>query len=177
MEVYLIRHTTPEIEKGICYGQSDIPLAKSFEDEWKVIKRKLPSRIDRIFTSSLSRYHELSSRLSTHFQIPSEKDDRLLEMNFGEWEMKRWDELDQNNLTIWMNDYLRKACPMGESYDDVKLRLKRFIFEKLQDDPSYLIVTHGGIIKGFHGLVTNTHGMDFGIGYGESYHFKGVIPI
>ncbi|MEM9897397.1 MAG: alpha-ribazole phosphatase, partial [Bacteroidota bacterium] len=27
MEIYLIRHTTPEISKNICYGQSDLELS------------------------------------------------------------------------------------------------------------------------------------------------------
>jgi alpha-ribazole phosphatase len=174
MEVYLIRHTTPRIEKNICYGQSDIPLAGTFEDEWNVIKHKLPSRIDRIFTSPLSRCNELSKKVSHHFEIPAAKDSRLMEMNFGEWEMKRWDEIDQKDLTIWMNAYLSESCPGGESYYDVKRRLKKFILENIQDDLSYLIVTHGGIIKCFHGLVTNTHGMDLAIGYGETYHFNGA---
>ena len=31
MELILIRHTTPAIEKGICYGQSDLNVADSFE--------------------------------------------------------------------------------------------------------------------------------------------------
>lgn len=173
MEIYLIRHTTPEIGKSICYGQSDIPLASSFKDEWEAIKPKLPSRIDRIFTSPLLRCTQLSAKLSGHFQIPPEKDHRLMEMNFGDWEMKRWDEIDQIELTAWMNDYLIKPCPKGESYQDVQCRLKDFISEKLRDDQRYLIVSHGGIIKCFHGLVNNSHGMDLSIGYGEVYFFKG----
>ena len=26
MEIYLVRHTTPNIKKGICYGQTDIDI-------------------------------------------------------------------------------------------------------------------------------------------------------
>ena len=37
MEIYLIRHTTPKIEKGICYGQADLNVADSFEEEINVI--------------------------------------------------------------------------------------------------------------------------------------------
>lgn len=175
MEVYLIRHTTPAIEKGICYGQSDIPLAASFEEEWSDIRQKLPSTIDKIFTSPLLRCTELSSKLSQHFQIEAKSDNRLMEMNFGEWEMKKWDEIDQQKLKTWMNDYLNQACPNGESYKDVQHRLKNFTAENLRDNQRYLIVTHGGIIKCFHGLVNNSHGMDLAIGYGACYQFKGNL--
>jgi alpha-ribazole phosphatase len=176
MEVYLIRHTAPDIEKGICYGQSDIPLAQSFENEWNAVKKKLPVRVDKLFTSPLSPCIELSKRLSSHYEMESVSDNRLMEINFGSWEMKKWDDIDQNDLTIWMNDYLTQTCPLGESYNDVKHRLKHFILENLLDDLTYLIITHGGIIKCFHGLVNNTHGMDLAIGYGESFHFKGTVP-
>ena len=33
MAIFLIRHTTPLIEKGICYGQLNIDVTESFEAE------------------------------------------------------------------------------------------------------------------------------------------------
>ena len=30
MEIFLIRHTTPKIEKGICYGQTDLDITTTF---------------------------------------------------------------------------------------------------------------------------------------------------
>jgi len=40
MEIYLIRHTTPDVAKGICYGQTDLDVANTFEEEviYKSIK-------------------------------------------------------------------------------------------------------------------------------------------
>ena len=43
MEIYLIRHTTPLIEKGICYGQTDLDITESFEEEVSMIHPHLPS--------------------------------------------------------------------------------------------------------------------------------------
>ena len=31
MEIYVVRHTKVAIDKGICYGQTDAPLADSFQ--------------------------------------------------------------------------------------------------------------------------------------------------
>ena len=50
MEVYLIRHTQVGIESGICYGQTDVPLADSFPLECKRVQEKLPNS-DRITVS------------------------------------------------------------------------------------------------------------------------------
>jgi alpha-ribazole phosphatase len=173
MEVHLIRHTKPDIEASICYGQSDILLATSFDKEWTEIRETLPLHVDRLFTSPLYRCTKLSERLATHFGLIPEKDVRLMEMNFGDWEMKRWDNIDQSELTVWMNDFQIKPCPNGESYSNVMSRLKDFISDNLQGEGKYLIVTHGGIIKCFHGLLNNYHGMDLPISYGEIYSFTG----
>ena len=41
MQLYLIRHTSVAIEQGICYGQSDIKLSESFEEDSKNILGQL----------------------------------------------------------------------------------------------------------------------------------------
>jgi len=41
-EIYLIRHTTPKVEKGICYGQTDLNLADTFEQEKERILKIIP---------------------------------------------------------------------------------------------------------------------------------------
>ena len=52
MEIYLVRHTTPAIKKGVCYGQTDVDLnSDTFESELREIKNKLPSNIDRFYCS------------------------------------------------------------------------------------------------------------------------------
>ena len=33
MVVYLIRHTSVDIPQGVCYGQTDVPLNPTFEEE------------------------------------------------------------------------------------------------------------------------------------------------
>src|SRR5690606_42086613 len=115
MEIHLIRHTKPDIEAGICYGQSDIQLATSFDKEWTEIRKKLPLNVDRLFTSPLSRCTKLSERLAAHFGLLPEKDVRLMEMNFGDWEMKKWDDIDQRELNAWMNDSSAKTCYQKQS--------------------------------------------------------------
>ena len=42
MDIYLVRHTTPKIDKGICYVQSDLVLVDSYPEEFKTIKDTIP---------------------------------------------------------------------------------------------------------------------------------------
>ena len=51
MEIYLIRHTTPNIAKGICYGQTDLDITDTFEQEVVRIKPHLPKNIQTVFSS------------------------------------------------------------------------------------------------------------------------------
>jgi len=46
MEVYIIRHTKVAVENGICYGQTDVALADSFQEELAVLKSQLPNDFD-----------------------------------------------------------------------------------------------------------------------------------
>lgn len=43
MKVYLVRHTSVDVAPGTCYGQTDVPLRASFQEEAEACKR--PFRI------------------------------------------------------------------------------------------------------------------------------------
>ena len=60
MEIYLIRHTAPDIEKGICYGQTDLELAHTFSVEAREVLKQLPNQFDAVYTSPLKRYKQLA---------------------------------------------------------------------------------------------------------------------
>ena len=170
MEIYLIRHTQPDIEKGVCYGQSDIPLANSFENECNTILKQNPILKDDIavFSSPLIRCDLLAKKLfKTHIQY----DDRLKELNFGDWELKRWDDIDKTELNPWMKDFVNVRCPSGESYTDL---LKRVIeFKNSLGRLKYkrvAVVTHAGVIRALladHKKIALADSFSIEIGYGD----------
>lgn len=43
MEIYLVRHTSVDVPAGYAYGQTDVPLRPSFEDEAEAVKRPYPA--------------------------------------------------------------------------------------------------------------------------------------
>ena len=61
--LYLIRHTTPDIAHGICYGQLDINLSESFEYEVNAVLKLLPA-LDLVITSPLQRCKKLAIHLA-----------------------------------------------------------------------------------------------------------------
>lgn len=169
MEIYLIRHTMVAIEPGICYGQTDIPVANSFETELKAVQKKLQS-FERfsVYSSPLSRCRMLAERLcADHVRM----DPRLMEMHFGSWEQQRWDDIEEEQFSAWMVDFVHQRCTTeGESYQEVFDRVVSFWDElNRKQSGDALIVTHGGVIRALLGYLldiplenTMRIGIDFG---------------
>ena len=127
MEIILVRHTTPDIEKGICYGQSDIGLVDTYKEELTAVLKQLPKDLDKYicYSSPLQRCKILAESISNTIIF----DDRLKELNFGDWELKKWDDIERSSLDIWMNDFINKPTKNGESYINLQQRTISFLEE------------------------------------------------
>ena len=94
MKLFLIRHTSLQVPSGICYGQSDIDVASSFMNEALVTQQKLiSSPFDAIYASPLQRCLKLANTLNLGEPMT---DNRLMELNFGDWEMSAWDDIPRD---------------------------------------------------------------------------------
>ncbi len=145
MEIYLVRHTTPNIEKGVCYGQSDLGITESFAAEVEKIHQQIPIEdITKVYSSPLQR----CKLLAKTFQKEITFDNRLKELNFGDWELQPWDLIHQKELNRWMNDFVNVEVPNGESYVMLQQRALDF-FSSLDTDSEEknIIVSHAGWIR------------------------------
>ncbi|WP_108802547.1 alpha-ribazole phosphatase [Aquimarina sp. Aq107] len=145
MEIYLVRHTTPDIQKGICYGQSDLDITDTFKSEVIKIHKQIPSKeISKIYSSPLKRCKVLAET----FHIETIFDNRLQELNFGDWELKNWDDIPQDELNPWMEDFVNVKVPNGESYIMLQQRMIQF-YQSLDhaSDKKIIIVAHAGAIR------------------------------
>ena len=144
MEVYLIRHTTPDVVKGLIYGRLDVSLAASFEQETEAVLSQLPSALDAVYSSPSFRCISLAFLISPSYEV----DASLYEFNFGDWEGKTWDSVAGTACDAWMSDFVNCTTPNGESMLQMQARVMRF-FEKLLLKPfeKIAIVTHGGVIR------------------------------
>lgn len=148
MEIYLIRHTSVNVDPHLCYGHLDVPVADSFEDEAAKIKKILNPDEDMKFLSSPStRCTQLADYLSHgKFDI----DERFRELYFGEWEGKSWNQIDKlPEFKYWADNFVHRTPPNGESYKSLQDRAKCAFFEWIDSSINSRIgiITHGGIIR------------------------------
>ncbi|TDE16487.1 alpha-ribazole phosphatase [Dyadobacter psychrotolerans] len=167
MEVYLIRHTTPLLTPGLIYGRSEVLLTENFAQEWEVAKQNLPAGFDLVYSSPALRCTELAKQITRDFQT----DDQLAELNFGEWEGKTWDTVDQVQLQLWMDDFVNVCVPGGESMQEMFERVKEF-WQELPTNPDQkiAIVTHAGVIRLVLALLKQiplASVFEIKVGYGE----------
>jgi alpha-ribazole phosphatase len=146
MEIILIRHTSVDVPKGTCYGQTDVPLKPTFEQEAAVTLEKLNAYapFDQVYTSPLSR----CTRLATYCGFPEAiHDPRLLELNFGEWEMQNFNDIKDSRLQEWFDDYLNVTTTNGESFSMQYKRVADFLDElKIKSYQKVTVFTHGGVL-------------------------------
>jgi len=145
MEIYVIRHTAVAVGKDICYGQTNVPLADTFIQDVKQLKKQLPTDFDTVFCSPLQRCKDLATELKYENTL---FDNSILEMNFGDWENKKWNDIDQDKLNHWMADFVNVKTPNGENLLELFERVKLFFSNlRKQSFERVLIVTHAGVIR------------------------------
>lgn len=150
MEVILIRHTSVDVLPGICYGQTDVPLRETFPQEAEATRNSLrnlltdASKPDYVYTSPLSR----CVRLAAYCGYPqATQDNRLKEMNFGEWEMQAFEQIKDPRLNEWYEDYLNVPATKGESFMMQYQRVSNFLDEMKATRYSRIVLfTHAGVI-------------------------------
>lgn len=144
MKLIFVRHTSVAVEKGICYGQTDVGLADTFPLEAAIVRDKLSDfKIDRAYTSPLSRCVKLAEACGFSDAV---RDPRLMEMDFGEWEMKRYDEIADPRINLWYEDFINVKATGGESFMEQQQRLRSFVDSIMDSDGTIAVFCHGGIL-------------------------------
>mgnify|MGYP001279343225 CR=1 FL=1 len=191
MKVVLIRHTHVDVPQGTCYGWTDVPVADTFSSEATATEKRLEEimkqegirlHFDSVFTSPLTRTQKLAAFCgysTDNFPARPGKelgkakiDDRLKEMNMGNWEMHRYDDIAKIDPYIlkWYKDYMHLACTGGESFPQLYDRTRSFLDElKKKSYRHVALFTHGGVLicAGIYGGLFSPekafeHGTDYG---------------
>lgn len=173
MTIYLIRHTSVDVPRGTCYGHTDVSLRDTFEAEAALTKEHLQGvSFDCVYTSPLTR----ATRLATFCGYPHAlRDNRLKELDFGDWEMQLFDEIKDPRLQEWYADYYHVAATHGESFVDLYRRVSSFL-DELRTKPyqQVAIFAHGGVLicaQVYAGILTKESAWDSLTPYG------GVIKV
>lgn len=170
MKVYLIRHTSVIFGRETCYGQKDVDVAGTFQEEAAVLKDKLRDiePPDICYCSPLKRCTMLADEIYSGKPVI---DPRLLEMDFGRWELQKWSEIGQEDMADWINDFVNVPAPGGESFSKLIERSISFWNDIIGHYyNSCLVISHSGVI---HALIAHVLGMpgeksfSFNIDYGS----------
>ncbi|MBO0358979.1 alpha-ribazole phosphatase family protein [Hymenobacter sp. BT186] len=151
MNIYLVRHTQVATAAGICYGRSDVPVAATYPADEAAVRARLAPVLAAgpvmAYASPLSRCRQLAEAL-----VPEQLvfDDRLMEYDFGRWELQPWDALPATELDPWMADFVQVPAPGGETFQALQDRATEFLTEALAAaDPNatIVIVSHSALIR------------------------------
>ena len=154
-QIYLLRHTPVGVTEGICYGGTDVPLASDFPAHFKEVQRKLlqnnPERW-QIISSPLRRCARLADFLASSLSPSAEPpffDDRLAELDFGNWEMRPWSAIPLAEIEAWRENIDTFTPPDGENFSDLKARAVACLreIETRRGSTPMLVITHSGVIR------------------------------
>ncbi len=138
-----LRHPTPDVTPGTCYGRLDMDIAEVGHGE---IDRALaltpPAR--HIIASPALRCRKLALQLAERDRLTPQFDERLWEMHMGDWEGLKWADLDRSKSNRWLEDPLRNRTPGGEAFADLMSRVVEVVAEMPADTA---IVCHAGPIR------------------------------
>jgi alpha-ribazole phosphatase len=145
MELVLIRHPPVDVPAGTCYGQQDVPLLPGWESELDALKADIFHPQDLVFSSPSQRCVLPAERWGTQ---PVHCSTNLMELNFGNWEGKRWNDIPEAELMPWMKNYRVYRPPGGETLTELWTRVSAWLetCSTLSAD-RVIVFTHAGVIR------------------------------
>lgn len=149
---YWIRHApVKSIMPGRIYGQRDVGCNLKDTDSLKRVAGQLPKEALWV-TSSLSRTKKTAKAIAdqVNWTIKPLAYKELMEQNFGLWQSKCWDELeDDAEAKAFWDDPAGTTPPDGESFEALCKRVEKTVLHlaKKYAGQDIVCVTHAGTIR------------------------------
>ncbi|MGO9546455.1 MAG: histidine phosphatase family protein [Rhodomicrobium sp.] len=148
MRVILVRHPKPVCEKGLCYGRLDLECDGDALNSAVERIAKL-ARTCRIVTSPARRALSLAVRLAPDPAI----EPRLQELDFGDWDGHRWQDLGREAIEAWQRGLPASAPPNGETLNGMAARCVDWLSCLAPGGVPVLAITHAGPIRVIRALL------------------------
>jgi probable phosphoglycerate mutase len=151
-QIYLLRHAESEANaRGILAGRDySVDLtAKGFKDSRKIKSRLAKIDFTRVYSSPITRcVQTITPYLDSNPRIDVTLTESLIEMDYGLWSGKKLASLSKKKeWSLIQNRPGEFTFPNGESFQEMRRRLKSFLNSLIDTDGPILIVSHGDIIK------------------------------
>jgi broad specificity phosphatase PhoE len=144
MTLYVVRHGRTEANaSGLLLGRADPELDEVGRAQAARIAAALPPGA-RVVSSPLARCRQTAEALAAH----PETDDRLLEMDYGDFDLTPVAEVSDEVWAVWRSDPDFRP-PNGESHRELGERVGAVLDELCADAASgdVIVVTHVSPIK------------------------------
>jgi len=150
----LVRHAQPTEEaRGRCYGALDIHLSVRGHRQAQLLARTLDRvPLSAVYSSPSCRAVETATPLATVHGLAPIIEDALRELDFGEFEGKRYEVIERSHPELyrqWMQTPTLVQFPGGESYPQLRARALQAIdaIRARHPEETTIIVTHGGVLR------------------------------
>ena len=146
--ILLIRHgQTAANRDALLVGRIDPPLTELGEAQAERLGERLQgSNPSFILSSPLSRARQTADAIAVSTGLTVKTEDRLIEMNYGEWDGMPIADVPNDVWRQWRSDPDFKP-PGGESLHDVSSRVGSLMGELLLGDDLAIVVSHVSPIK------------------------------
>lgn len=144
MRVHLVRHLAPLVAPGVCYGRTNIAVDLGLQAHaLPELRARLPPGAP-VISSPLRRCASLAAGLSDQVRL----DARLMELDFGSWEMRHWDTIARSEIDAWAADVALYRPGDGESVLDMAHRIAAFYDDLVRESaPETVLICHAGTIR------------------------------
>jgi alpha-ribazole phosphatase len=192
VRLYLVRHLQPQVAAGVCYGRSDLAVdPRVLADALPALRARLGGDM-QFFSSPLQRCASLANALADPLANPLANprqsqvrfDARLVELDFGDWELRSWDDIARAQVDAWAADVACYRPGGGESVFDMAQRIDAFYNALMAERlPAAVVVCHAGAIRLLAARIRGLTPMEMAreaaerphaIGYGEVLVFESV---
>lgn len=151
-QIYLLRHAESEANaKGILAGRDySVNLtAKGFKDSRKIKSRLSKIDFTRVYSSPITRcVQTVTPYLDSNPRIEITLTESLIEMDYGNWSGNKLAALSKKKeWSLIQNRPGEFTFPNGESFQEMRRRVRSFLNSLIETDGPILIVSHGDIIK------------------------------
>jgi len=145
--IAFVRHGQTELNRGgRLQGRIDAPLSELGREQAAALGRGFASLpVTRVLSSPLQRARATAAAIATVHDLEVGVDDRLIELDYGDWDGQLLSEVTPDQWAAWRRDP-DFAPPGGERLADVTARVTSFCGDVLSDD-LVIAVSHVSPIK------------------------------
>lgn len=166
MRLWLVRHARVVLAPGLCYGASDVPAdPEHTQAVAATLAASLPAGAT-LRVSGLSRARQMADavRALRPDLAAAQTDARLSEMNFGQWELQRWEAIPRSAFDAWMADFADHRFGGVESTQQVIARVAGALADtRAAGGEEAVWFTHAGVIRAVQFLLAHPAGRIAGV--------------